>query len=216
MRLLPGIAILFALSSSAFAKSVPDAAGLYEINQMEMAGGLELRPDGRFRYALEYGAVSEEGAGKWTIDGSRVLLTSDPMPRSPDFELIKDDPAPKGELYVTVAPSQFGNWTDHPKIGLLEEKARDLRIVDLEEDGRVPLNDWWPTSIVLITPIYMDEGSYFRLADERGHRMHFRFVPNDLGKARFDGELLAEDEGNLVLDRYDAKIIFKRVQPRPR
>ena len=36
---------------------MPDEAGLYEIDQMEMAGGLELRPDGRFRYGLDYGEV---------------------------------------------------------------------------------------------------------------------------------------------------------------
>jgi hypothetical protein len=80
MRLLPGIAILFALPGIALAKSVPDAAGLYEIDQMEMAGGLELRPDGRFRYAFDYGAVSEESEGRWTFEDGRVVLTTDPMP----------------------------------------------------------------------------------------------------------------------------------------
>ena len=80
MRLLLGIAILFALPGSALAKSVPDAAGLYEINQMEMAGGLDLRPDGRFRYAFDYGAVSEESEGRWTFEDGTVVLTTDPMP----------------------------------------------------------------------------------------------------------------------------------------
>jgi hypothetical protein len=80
MRLLLGIATLFALPGSALAKSVPDAAGLYEINQMEMAGGLELRPDGRFRYAFDYGAVSEESEGRWTFEDGTVVLTTDPMP----------------------------------------------------------------------------------------------------------------------------------------
>jgi hypothetical protein len=79
MRLLLGIAVL-ALPGSALAKSVPDAAGLYEINQMEMAGGLELRPDGRFRYAFDYGAVSEVSEGRWTFEDGTVVLTTDPMP----------------------------------------------------------------------------------------------------------------------------------------
>ena len=80
MRLLLGIAVLVALPGSALAKSVPDAAGLYEINQMEMAGGLELRPDGRFRYAFDYGAVSEVSEGRWTFEDGTVVLTTDPMP----------------------------------------------------------------------------------------------------------------------------------------
>ena len=80
MRLLLGIAILFAFSGSALAKSVPDAAGLYRINQMEMAGGLELSPDGRFRYGFDYGAVSEVSEGNWTFEDGKVVLTTDPMP----------------------------------------------------------------------------------------------------------------------------------------
>lgn len=60
IRVAAGAALLLAVSIPAAAENV---AGLYEINQMEMAGGLELRADGRFRYALEYGAVSEEAEG---------------------------------------------------------------------------------------------------------------------------------------------------------
>jgi hypothetical protein len=47
---------------------------------MEMGGGLELRADGRFRYALEYGAVSEIAEGKWAVENDTVRLTTDPMP----------------------------------------------------------------------------------------------------------------------------------------
>jgi hypothetical protein len=50
------------------------------IDQMEMGGGLELRPDGRFRYALDYGAVSEGAEGKWAAERGMVVLTTDPMP----------------------------------------------------------------------------------------------------------------------------------------
>jgi len=55
-------------------------AGLYETQQMETAAALELQPGGHFRYALEYGAVSERGEGDWSFDGTAVHLTSNPMP----------------------------------------------------------------------------------------------------------------------------------------
>ena len=55
-------------------------AGLYETDQMEVAAALELNTRGRFRYALEYGAVSERGEGDWVFDGRQVTLTSNPMP----------------------------------------------------------------------------------------------------------------------------------------
>ena len=62
------------------APAPPQFDGLYEIDQMEMAGGLELRSDGRFAYALDYGAVSETAEGKWTGEGGVVVLTTEPMP----------------------------------------------------------------------------------------------------------------------------------------
>jgi hypothetical protein len=71
-------ALLFVAAPS---PQTPPLAGLYRINQMEMAGGLELRPDGRFRYALEYGAVSETGEGDWSVTPDGVALTSNPMPK---------------------------------------------------------------------------------------------------------------------------------------
>jgi hypothetical protein len=76
MGVLAAILLLAAAPPSA----AQDVAGLYEINQMEMGGGLELRADGRFRYALEYGAVSEVAEGKWVAEDGTVRLTTDPMP----------------------------------------------------------------------------------------------------------------------------------------
>src|SRR3954469_6839333 len=61
--------------------------GTYDGGQMEMAAGLELRADGRFNYGLSYGALDEEAAGRWTLNGDRVLLTSDPV-IAPRFVLV--------------------------------------------------------------------------------------------------------------------------------
>jgi len=80
MGRLLGAAILLAAPGCAMAEAPAQVAGLYEINQMEMAGGLELQPSGRFRYGFDYGAVSEVSEGKWTVENGTVLLTTDPMP----------------------------------------------------------------------------------------------------------------------------------------
>ena len=73
-------ALLAALLLTAAPAAEPQYAGLYRINQMEMAGGLELSPNGRFRYAFDYGAVSEGAEGKWVLEDGKILLTTDPMP----------------------------------------------------------------------------------------------------------------------------------------
>jgi len=77
--------VLIAASVPAVA-SARDMAGLYDINQMEMAGGLELSPNGNFRYAFDYGAVSEQSEGSWSLDGGTVRLTTDPMPQASECD----------------------------------------------------------------------------------------------------------------------------------
>ena len=48
--------------------------GVYDGGQMEMAAGLELTKDGRFRYALSYGALDEGAAGTWSATADIVTL----------------------------------------------------------------------------------------------------------------------------------------------
>lgn len=62
------------------AATAPPLPGLYLANQMEVGAGLELQANGRFRYALDYGAVSEGAEGRWTADATTVRLTSDTAP----------------------------------------------------------------------------------------------------------------------------------------
>ena len=53
IRLAARAALLLTVPACAGAEALPQLARFYEINQMEMGGGLELRPDGRFLYGLE-------------------------------------------------------------------------------------------------------------------------------------------------------------------
>ena len=116
------MALLAALIlGAAQALPAPDVSGLYETQQMEVAAALELQPDGHFRYALDYGAVSEATEGDWTFDGVTLRLTSNPMP---------------------------------PELNALE-----------------------------------------------------------LGNARFDNEPLLQDDGDLLLERYETTFRFRRVEP---
>lgn len=68
-----GAFLLFA-SHAAVAAVEP---GIYDGGQMELAAALELRPDGRFRYGLSYGALDERAEGRWSERDAKVILTSD-------------------------------------------------------------------------------------------------------------------------------------------
>jgi hypothetical protein len=187
-------------------------AGMYETHQMEVAGGLELKRDGHFRYAISYGAVDEEGQGDWTADGKTVRLTSRPMPKAPSFELMRDDPAPKGDLYLTLEDPGF-EW-GHPLEAIAKGDSTQAFEISADDSGRVDVSGK-PAVRMLAPemPVYGPTGDVFKLSPDRGHRLLFRFHRNDLGRARFDREPLERSGGDLLLRRYDTVFRFVKVRP---
>jgi hypothetical protein len=71
--LLPAIAVAVAPALAAD-QHPASLVGVYDGGQMEMAAGLELTKDGRFRYALSYGALDEGAAGTWSATADTVTL----------------------------------------------------------------------------------------------------------------------------------------------
>jgi hypothetical protein len=187
-------------------------AGFYRSQQMEVGAALELKKNGHFRYQLDYGAVSESASGDWTFDGKAVHLTTRPMPKAPSFELVHDDAAPKGELYMTV-DSPGMDW-GHPLEAVATADMKKGFEVSADDTGRVDLTGKPPVAAIApLMPVYGATGQIFQLDRERGHRLQFRFHGNDLGKAAFKGEPLTSDGPNLVLLRYGTRIRFIRVRP---
>jgi len=205
-----GLAGLLLIGAPAAAN--PNLAGYYESRQMEVAGGLDLKPNGKFRYALSYGAVDEEGEGDWTSDGKTVRLTSNPMPKGPTFELVRDDPAPKGQVWMTFDKASF-NWTGRvDAIATVLGMSGKGLVTASSSDGRVESGGRTLTSIEPLVPMYRVPGGAVRLSPDRGHRLLFRFHPNDIGRPMFKGQLLTNDGSALLLDRYDTVIRFLRVR----
>lgn len=196
----------------ALAPAASTLPGIYRSQQMEVGAGLELKEDGRFRYALDYGAVSELGEGKWTSDAKTVRLTSVPMPKAPGFEIVKDDPAPPGELWVEFENPGF-DWGGPLELLLTIDGEKTLLKTEPDDLGRVDVGQRKVLAIQPLIPVYEEFGPPLKLAPGRGHRVTVRFKRNDLGKARFKGEPLAIEGGDLLLRRYDTTIRFRRVGP---
>ena len=207
------LALAALLLTAAPAPASDSVAGLYQSQQMEIGAALELRKDGHFRYQLDYGAVSEGAEGDWTFDGKRVHLTSNPMPRSPSFELVRDDPAPRGELYMSLEDPGF-EW-GHSLEAVAKVRGEESGFEISAGDGdRVDLTGKPPIeAIAPLMPVYGPTGDIFPLSPERGHKLLFRFHRNDLGKAAFRDEPLTLVGTALVLLRYDAEIRFLRTRP---
>jgi hypothetical protein len=186
-------------------------AGLYRAQQMEVGAALELRKNHHFRYQLDYGAVSEQAEGDWTFDGKAVRLTTRPKPNAPAFELVRDDPAPAGEVTIAVEPPGFGAEGYRIEAIGTDAASGERGLVRTDSDGRVESGGHKLSVIEPMVPVYGLPGGRFVLSPERGHRLLLRFHANDLGRAAFDREPLLFSEGALVLNRYETQIRFIRV-----
>lgn len=71
--------------------------GFYVGNQPEIAAAIELEPDGRFAYALDYGAVSETAEGRWRVAGETVVLTVEKSQGAPSGPVLAATPLQVGD-----------------------------------------------------------------------------------------------------------------------
>lgn len=183
--------------------------GTYSGNQTEVAAALQLQPDGRFRYALSYGALDEQAQGRWEEKDGAVLLTTEPQPTPPAFPVVSDTPSPDGKVYATLARAE--------ELGLLTltllvryEGAQAFDYVEADESGLVPVpNGSRIAEIVPSIPAVLQVAEPHKLAPG-GHRLVFRFEPNDLGIADFRAEKLAIDGAELLLRRHDRDLRFRK------
>lgn len=195
-----------------FAAPLGAVAGLYRAQQMEVGAALELKKGGHFRYQLDYGAVSERAEGDWTFDGRTVRLTTRPAPHPPSFELVRDDPAPVGELSMVLEPPGFGEDYRLDAIGI-DAASGERGLVTSDEKGNVEGGRHKLSAIEPLVPVYGNVGGHFLLSPDHGHHLLLRFHANDLGIAAFDKQPLALTARGLVLNRYDSEIRFIRVGP---
>ena len=79
-------------------------------------------------------------------------------------------------------------------------------------DGSVDSGGHVLLSVEPLVPMYAIPGGVVKLSPERGHRLFFRFHPNDLGRAMFKGEALTSDGTALVFNRFDTDIRFLRLR----
>jgi hypothetical protein len=85
--------LLAACNAESTAQQMPkELAGNYALQGVrETAGELKLSPDGRFDFALSYGAVDQEAHGKWSVSNGKVKLVADPSPAA-SFAFIAAQP----------------------------------------------------------------------------------------------------------------------------
>jgi hypothetical protein len=206
---LASVAALFATPASA--QSAASLVGTYDGHQTEMGAGLQLTADGRFEYGLVYGALDEAGQGSWVVKDGRVLLTSDPV-TPPRFAFTGQTPGSAGILRIAletprgISPQYFD--------AAVTFAHGETRGGQLSEDGlSLPFESADPpVSVRMFLPMFDLKGDVVPIDAAKGYALAFRFEPNDIGKADFRGTALTIDKGDLLLERFDRTIRFRRVE----
>lgn len=206
-------AIMFAIMPAApvaqTAKPATDLVGTYDSGEPEIAAGLELGADGRFRYGLSYGALDEQAAGTWRVDGERVLLTSDPV-TPPRFVLVGQRRLPAGQLQITLdVPKGMSRQYFDVAIHFADGTVTEQQLSD--EPGPLRLQSGRQPASVTVSLGMFDIGSApLALAGTDGHDLQVRFEPNDLGKVAFVQTPLVREGDDLILMRHDRAIHFRK------
>lgn len=215
-RLAAGAALLGLIAGAAAAQVGPPRPGPrclpgeYDGGQMEMAARLQLGADHRFRYMLSYGALDEVAQGTWESDGAEgVRLTSDPT-TPPRFTFQEEARGVAGELRVTLAlPESIARQHFSAIVrfangrSVVRQMHDDGLVLELGPEDR-------PVSVTMLLPVFDLESEAAALQDGRGASVTFRFDPNDLGRVAFEHTELKIDRDDLLLDRHERQIRFRR------
>jgi len=204
-----------ALALAALCQTQPAIAaiqpGTYEGNQTEIAAALQLQPNGRFRYALTYGALEEQAQGRWEEKDGAVLLTTEPQPTPPAFPVVSDTPSPDGKVYATLEKAEdLGLLTLTLLVRYEGQEAFDY--VEADETGLVPVPAGARIAeLVPSIPAVLQVAEPHKLT-AGGHKLLFRFEPNDLGIADFRAERLTIQGAELLLRRHDRDLRFRKTR----
>ena len=200
-------------SASSLAPSAPSntaAAGTYRMRgPPDEVGGLELSPDGHFRFGYAGGAVDLHAEGRWTSDGQSVVLNTEPRPTPASFT---PGPVTRGDgLTILVnGPNGRGLALIDVRVGLADGRVIEGYTQDYGWRPEVDPRAGAPRWVELRFDMYEVPPQRFPLDASRGNVFAFTFVPNDLGTMDFrDQVLLVEPEG-LVMVRGQGRTTFVR------
>lgn len=206
MRLLPMLLLLAA--APAFA----GVEGVYRLEGMhEAASGLELTADGHFRYGLSYGALDEVGEGRWTRAGDRILLTTEPEWKAPEFQPVSAARNPEFTVRVQVTGPDGTPMGWPVDVILTYADGTETEgytqsygyIPDLPEDTKI-------AAVKLGLGVFDFVSPPFPVDLARANDLTFRLVPNSLGQPPFKDQPLVIEGEDLVMLRGNARMMYRK------
>lgn len=215
-RLMPVLMPILLIAGGVPALAGDSVAGRYRLDgDHDAAGELLLRADGRFEYALAYGALDEHAQGRWARRGEGVVLTTEPKPVPPLFRMAARSKPAAG------APTLRVSWPDGRgvagvdfRIGFdtgdpVTDYTQDAGWTLPAEDHRVPR---W---IELVEPIYGIVSPRYPIDTTTRGTLNFVIVPNDIGVVDFSGMAVDVQPDRLIIHRGQGEMRFVRQSGAP-
>ena len=185
-------------------------AGGYRLQGVrEMASEIVLRRDGRFTYALAYGALDESTEGRWRVRNGQVVLQSDGTAHAPSVRLTSATGTTTDSVVVLVTDTAgtpvHGIEVDavQPRTGTSFARAQQGRHVVRYTKGDAPteLSVGYDVFDFMVNfPIEGKPKAVYRFVFDRG----------DLGRYRFEDARLAVEGDTLVLVRNGRRMEYVR------
>jgi hypothetical protein len=194
------------------APAAPSPVGHYRLQGVQDAASeLVLRADGRFDYALAYGALDEEATGRWRRVGDKVFLTTLPKPVPPLFSPGKAAHTAEAPLTLhVVSPDGHGI----PGIDFRVEFETGAPLQDYinnDEGWSLPGEEKRkPVAVTLAEPIYELVSPRFPIDTSKANDLTFVLIPHDMGRFDFENMPLDIAPGRLVMHRGDAALNYVR------
>jgi hypothetical protein len=212
---LSNLIILLALCAAAPAPAPAPAAdavsGKYRLAAgPDTAAELVLKPDGKFEYALEAGALDQHAAGRWTRHGDVLVLETLPKPVAPVFRVApRSAPAADAPTLRVTSPNGHGISGVDFRLGF--DTGGPIEDYTQKTGWTLPTDDHrHPRWIELAEPIYGIVSPHYPITDDAPGTLNFVIVPNDIGVVDFSGAEVDVLPGGLLVHRGQMEMRFVR------
>lgn len=187
-----------------------DLAGSYRLaGEPDVASGLDLGGDGRFRYFLIAGALDERAEGRWSAAGHTVRLRTEPKPVPSLFRTERPTRSAASGLSVKVsAPDGRGIALVDVRIGF--DVGAPVEGYTQEDGWSLPAEEKRvPRWIELGVPMHGLASPRFPIDPGSGNALAFTLVPNDIGVVDFDGVRIEREGKALVVHRWGGTLRYE-------
>jgi hypothetical protein len=190
------------------------AAGRYRGDAgPDVAAQLELRPDGRFRFMLAAGSLDAHAQGRWTSDGHKVTLNTEPRPTAPTFAAGPVSRTADHPLSILVnGPGGRGIASIDVRVGMADGRVLEGYTQDYGWQPGVDDRVGTPRWVELSALVHGVPLRRFELDAAAGNAFVFTLIPNDLGVADFHDTEAEIVPGGLSLPFMGAPLPFVREQ----